>query len=92
MCTYDPGKPLSLDVNGVRIDGIYRTASLEKGILPCEGIVTTGQGTRFVFTDRYLAEKPGTFELRRDVVILNAVPEATNDATRKSKFLSVPVR
>jgi hypothetical protein len=44
----------------------------QRGLTP---LITTGHGTRFVFTDRYLAEKPGAFELRRNVVIQNAAPE-----------------
>jgi hypothetical protein len=74
--TYTPEKPLTLEVNGERMDGSYSKISQEKnGALVCQGIVTTPRGTQFVFTDRYLVEEPGAFELRRNIVIQNANPE-----------------
>ncbi|MES2924462.1 MAG: hypothetical protein V4819_23115 [Verrucomicrobiota bacterium] len=73
--TYEPGKPLSLEVNGGRIDGTYQKASLENGTLTCQGVITSSHGTRFLITDRFLAEKPGAFELRRNIVIQNEKPE-----------------
>lgn len=73
--TYTPDKPLSLEVNGERLDGSYAKISQEKnGTLVCQGVITTPCGTQFLFTDRYLAEQPGAFELRRSVVIQNANP------------------
>jgi hypothetical protein len=75
MQTYAPGKPLSLEVNGGRIDGTYQKASLENATLTCQGIITSSHGTRFLITDRILAEKPGVFELRRNIVIQNENPE-----------------
>ena len=74
MDTFAPGRPLSLEVNGVRIDGNYAKVSQENGILVCQGLVTTKHGTQFIFTDRFLAEKPGSFELRRNIVIQNENP------------------
>ncbi|GAA5129693.1 hypothetical protein JIN84_03680 [Luteolibacter yonseiensis] len=71
--TYAPDKPLSLDVNGERLDGGYAKVSQEKNdTLVCQGVITTPHGTRFLFTDRYLVEQPGAFELRRSIVIQNA--------------------
>lgn len=73
--TYEPDKPLSLEVNGGRLDGAYSKVSQEKnGTLVCQGIITTPHGTQFLFTDRFLAEQPGAFELRRNIVIQNASP------------------
>jgi hypothetical protein len=73
--TYTPGKPLSLEVNGDRLDGGYAKVSKEEnGALVCQGLITTQHGSRFLFTDRYLAEQPGAFELRRSIVIRNADP------------------
>ncbi|MES2439141.1 MAG: hypothetical protein V4584_08735 [Verrucomicrobiota bacterium] len=72
--TCTPEKPLSLEVNGERIDGCYSKVSEENGSLLCQGIVTSTHGTQFLFTDRFLAEKPGAFELRRDVAIRNENP------------------
>ncbi|MEO5913806.1 MAG: hypothetical protein ABIS50_06210 [Luteolibacter sp.] len=71
MRTYEPEKPLSLEVNGERIDGSYTKVSQENGTLICQGIVTSKHGTQFLFTDRFLAEKPDSFELRRNVAIQN---------------------
>lgn len=73
--TYEPNKPLSLEVNGGRLDGAYSKVSQEKkGMLVCQGVITTPHGTQFLFTDRFLAEQPGAFELRRNIVIQNASP------------------
>jgi hypothetical protein len=53
MRTYAPEKPLSLEVDGKRIDGTYATVSREDGMLVCQGTITTGIGSQFLFTDRY---------------------------------------
>ena len=71
MRTYAPEKPLSLEVNGERIDGGYANVSQENGTLLCQGVITSKHGTQFLFTDRFLAEKPGSFELRRNIAIQN---------------------
>ena len=71
MRTYAPEKPLSLEVNGERIDGGYANVSQENGTLVCQGVIISKHGTQFFFTDRFLAEKPGSFELRRNIAIQN---------------------
>ncbi|RYD20464.1 MAG: hypothetical protein EOP88_14975 [Verrucomicrobiaceae bacterium] len=73
--TYSPDKPLSLEVNGERLDGSYSTVVEQDGMLVCEGTIATPHGTRFVFTDRFLSDKTGAFELRRNIVIRNESPE-----------------
>lgn len=72
--TCSPGKPLSLEVNGERVDGVYSKVTGEDGVLICQGAIVTGHGTRFLFTDRFLTEAPGSFELRRSVAIRNENP------------------
>lgn len=73
--TSTPGKPLSLEVNGERIDGTYSTVTRQDDLLVCQGTLTTPHGSQFLFTDRFLVESPGAFELRRNVVIRNENPE-----------------
>ncbi|RYD25247.1 MAG: hypothetical protein EOP87_24765, partial [Verrucomicrobiaceae bacterium] len=72
--TYTPDRPLSLEVNGERIDGRYSKVSEENAVLVCRGSIVTRNGTQFLFTDRFLVEKTGAFELRRNVTIRDANP------------------
>ncbi len=75
MRTYEPEKPMSLEVNGQRVDGGYSKVANENGALVCQGDLTTGNGTRFQFTDRYLVGKSDSFELRRVITIRDASPK-----------------
>jgi hypothetical protein len=70
--TYSAGKPLSMKLNGERLDGSYSDVLLEDRILVCQGIIASENGTRFVFTDRFSADQPGSFEMSRDVEVRSA--------------------
>lgn len=74
MRTYSAGKPVSLEVNGERIDGCYSNVSLENGTLTCQGLIASKHGTQFLVTDRFAAGKPGSFELRRFITIQRENP------------------
>lgn len=75
MTTYAPGKPLSLEVDGERIEGRYTKVSREEdGALFCEGSLISKHGTRFLFADHYLVRHPGSFELQRSIAIKNPDP------------------
>ncbi len=69
------GKPLSLEVNGDRLDGAYAAVRQDGGKLLCAGTLTTPRGTEFVFTDAFRVSAPGSFELERNVEIRKASPE-----------------
>ncbi|MES2475540.1 MAG: hypothetical protein V4640_07150 [Verrucomicrobiota bacterium] len=73
--TLTPGKPLSLEVDGTRLDAAYAEAVLENGGITCRGVILSEHGTRFHFTDRFTAETPGAFRLQRSVTITDASPK-----------------
>lgn len=69
-------KPICLDLDGVRLEGVYASVVRSAGeVLLCDGSLRSNRGTRFHFQDRYRAVQDGAFELARVVQVSHSQME-----------------